>query len=269
MRTVGHPTSLPRRTALSASGEGRRVSSTRDRFGRRSSTDGGSGTANLNPLPPEPAAVKYVEYMGGADAVLDRARRDLAAGEYRWAAQVVNHVVFAEPGNAEARELQAAALEQLGFQAGSGPWRNFYLTGAQELRSGTPERIAGRSRRDAAALVTAMTVETVFDLLGVRLDGPRADGMSLALGWRFPDIGEEWTLRLEHSALSSWPALDDDVDATVTMPRPILTAVLSDPSVLGSALGDGSVTLDGDADALLRLFSLLDQPRSSFNIIEP
>ena len=225
--------------------------------------------ANLDPLPPEPAAAKYVEYMGGADAVLERARRDLAEGEYRWVAQVVNHVVFADPENTEARELQAAALEQLGFQAESGPWRNFYLTGAQELRSGTPDRIGGRSRRDVAALVGAMTVETVFDLLGVRLDGPRAGGSSLALGWRFPDIGEEWTLRLEHSALSSWPALDDDLDATVTMPRPILTAVLSDPSALGSALGDGSVVLDGDADAFVRLFSLLDQPRSSFNIIEP
>ena len=225
--------------------------------------------ANLDPLPPEPAAKRYVEYMGGADAVLDRARSDFEAGEYRWVAQVVNHVVFADPENREARELQAAALEQLGFQAESGPWRNFYLTGAQELRSGTPGRTGGPSRRDAAALVGAMTVEMVFDLLGVRVDGPRADGESIALGWRFPDIGEEWTLYLEHSALSSWPALDEEVDATVTMSRPAFTAMLSDPTALGSALAEGSVTLDGDADAFVRLFSLLDRPGSVFPIIEP
>jgi alkyl sulfatase BDS1-like metallo-beta-lactamase superfamily hydrolase len=225
--------------------------------------------ANLHPLPPAPAAVRYVEYMGGADAVLDRARRDFAAGDYRWVAQVVNHVVFAEPENVEARELQAAALEQLGFQAESGPWRNFYLTGAQELRRGTPDRLGGPGKRQAAAMLSAMTVEMVFDLLGVRLDGPRAADESIALGWRFPDIGEEWTLRLEHSALSSWPTLDDDVAATVTMPRALLTAVLADPSSLAHALEDGTLTLDGDADAFVGLFALLERPRPGFNVVEP
>ena len=97
--------------------------------------------ANLHPLPPEPSAVRYVEYMGGADAVLERARKDFDAGDYRWVAQVVNHVVFAEPGTPR-RELQAAALEQLGFQAESGPWRNFYLTG--RWSSAEP---SGRDRR--------------------------------------------------------------------------------------------------------------------------
>jgi alkyl sulfatase BDS1-like metallo-beta-lactamase superfamily hydrolase len=162
--------------------------------------------AHLHPLPPEPAARRYVDYMGGADAVLARAREDFAAGDYRWVCEVVNHVVFAEPTNVEARELQAAALEQLGYQAESGPWRNFYLTGAKELRRAPGTRPAGAGSgagRQAAALLSAMTVEMVFDLLGARLDGPRADGESVAIGWRFPDLGEEWTLRLEHCALSS------------------------------------------------------------------
>jgi alkyl sulfatase BDS1-like metallo-beta-lactamase superfamily hydrolase len=223
--------------------------------------------ANLHPLPPEPAAARYVEYMGGAAAVLERARADLAAGEYRWVAQVVNHVVFADPGNTEARELQASALEQLGFQAEAGPWRNFYLTGAQELRRGTSPRLAGAVQ--AAPLLAAMTVEMVFDLLGVRLDGPRADGESLAIGWRFPDLGQEWTVRLEHGALNSWPAMDADVDATLTMTRPTLTAVLADPSSIAGALEDGSLRIDGDAAALGRLFALLEQPDMGFSIIEP
>ena len=225
--------------------------------------------ANLHPLPPEPAAVRYVEYMGGAAAVLERAREDFDAGDYRWVAQVVNHVVFAEPGNREARELQADALEQLGFQAESGPWRNFYLTGAHELRRTSAPPRMGPGGRQAAALLRAMTVEMIFDLLGVRLDGPRADGESIAIGWRFPDIGEEWTLRLEHSALSSWPALDDDVDATITMSRTTLTSVLSDPASMGAAVGDGSITIDGDAGTLGRLFALLEQPDPGFNIVEP
>jgi alkyl sulfatase BDS1-like metallo-beta-lactamase superfamily hydrolase len=95
--------------------------------------------ANLHPLPPEDAGRRYVEFMGGAGLLLAKAREAFAAGEYRWVAQVVNHLVFAEPDNTDARHLQADALEQLGYQAESGPWRNFYLTGAQELRHGLPD----------------------------------------------------------------------------------------------------------------------------------
>ena len=222
--------------------------------------------AHLNPYPPVESATRYVAYMGGAAAVLERARRDFDAGDYRWVAQVVNHVVFAEPGNTEARELQAAALEQLGYQAESGPWRNFYLTGAQELRDGVP---TGVPLNDPSPLLRAMTIEMIFDVLGVRLDGPRADGESLAVGWRFPDIGEEWTLRLEHAALSAWPALDRDVGATLTMPRDSLTAMLVNPTSLQAAVQDGTVTIDGDAGVLLRLFGLLSPPTPNFAIIEP
>ena len=225
--------------------------------------------AHLHPLPPEPAAVRYVEYMGGADAVLERARADFAAGDYRWVAEVVNHVVFADPGNTEARELQAATLEQLGYQAESGPWRNFYLTGALELRRPTPTAGAGGGPRQGSPLLRALTVEMVFDLLGVRLDGPRADGRSIVIGWRFPDIGQEWTLRLEHGALNAWPALDDDTDAVLTMPRPTLTGILLDPASLGPAMADGTLQIEGDADALAALFALLEAPTPNFTIVEP
>jgi len=114
-----------------------------------------------------------------------------------------------------------------------------------------------------------MTIEMIFDVLGVRLDGPRADGESLEVGWRFPDIGEEWTLRLEHAALSAWPALDSDVGATLTMPRDSLTALLANPASLGTALEDGTVTIDGDAGVLVRLFGLLSRPEPNFPIVEP
>ena len=92
--------------------------------------------ATLDELPPEEAAKKFVDYMGGADAILKKAKEDYNQGNYRWVAQVVSKIVFADPGNLEARNLEADALEQLGYQAESGPWRNFYLTGAQELRNG-------------------------------------------------------------------------------------------------------------------------------------
>jgi alkyl sulfatase BDS1-like metallo-beta-lactamase superfamily hydrolase len=227
--------------------------------------------ANLDPLPPEPASARYVDYMGGAAAVLARARQDFEAGEYRWVAQVVNHVVFADPGNSEARELQAAALEQLGFQAESGPWRNFYLSGALELRRPTPAQRAdgGGGGGGRSPLMQAMTVEMVFDLLGARLDGPLADGTSLALGWSFPDVGEQWTLRVEHGAVNCWPVLDDDVHATVTLTRETLIAVLVDGSSIPAAVQDGTVVIEGQADVLDRLLALLDGPNRAFSIIEP
>ncbi|HEV3225424.1 MAG TPA: alkyl sulfatase dimerization domain-containing protein [Acidimicrobiales bacterium] len=224
--------------------------------------------ANLHALPPERAAARYVEYMGGADAVIARARRDFDAGEFRWVAQVMNHVVFAAPDNREARELAADALEQLGYQAESGPWRNFYLTGAQELRVGNVRRLQGTAAGQRAIL-QAMTIDMVFDLLGVRLDGPRADGCELAIGWRFTDTGEQWTLRVEHSAINYWPEAEAGAAATIVLARSTLDDVLTDPNSMADKLASGELVIEGDAAKLAEFFGLLDQPDPAFNIIEP
>lgn len=128
--------------------------------------------ANLNPHPPVEAAHRYLDYMGGADTVLDKARASFDAGDYRWVAEVVGHVVFADPDNRAARNLQADAFEQLGYQSESAPWRDFYLTGAQELRHGHPSSNPGRG--PSAETIAAMTVQQLWDSLGVRIDGPAA-----------------------------------------------------------------------------------------------
>ncbi len=126
--------------------------------------------AHLHPLPPVETARRTVAYMGGSAAVLERARRDADAGDLRWAAQVVNEVVFAEPDNAQARELQASVLERLGHRAESGPWRDFYLSGAHELRHGA----VSAPRPLPVGFVVNMPVGLVFRFMAVRLDGPRA-----------------------------------------------------------------------------------------------
>ncbi|MGL5500868.1 MAG: alkyl/aryl-sulfatase, partial [Plesiomonas shigelloides] len=128
--------------------------------------------SNLNPLPPEAAAKKWVEYMGGADAVLAKAQDDFKQGDYRWVAEVTNKVVFADPNNQAAKELNADALEQLGYQAESGPWRSAYLQGAYELRNGVPS--AGGVQTASPDTIRAMTPEMLFDYLSVRLNGPKA-----------------------------------------------------------------------------------------------
>ncbi len=129
--------------------------------------------ANLNPLPPVEASRRYVDYMGGAEAVITKAQKSFDEGDYRWAAQVLNHVVLSEPDNAQARALLADTYEQMGYQAESGPWRNFYLTGALELRHGIPEASPGKM---SPGMVQGLPLENVFQALAVRLNGPKAEG---------------------------------------------------------------------------------------------
>src|SRR6185295_16833798 len=141
--------------------------------------------AHLNPLPPVERGRKYVEYMGGAEAVIMRARKDFVNGEYRFVAEAMSHVVFADPSNTDARRLGADALEQLGYAAESGAWRNAYLYGAQELRHGL-NGPGGRTLPSPSTL-RAMNVDLIFDYLGVRLNGDRAAGKSMVLNWVFSD----------------------------------------------------------------------------------
>ena len=140
--------------------------------------------------------------MGGPAAVIARAREDFKAGRYRWVAQVMDQVVFAEPSNKEARDLAADAFEQLGYLAESATWRNAYLLGAQELRSGV--RSGARSFPGVSPeMLHTMTVALVFDYLGTRIDGPRAGGANIVINWRFTDTRESLASTLEHGALTS------------------------------------------------------------------
>jgi alkyl sulfatase BDS1-like metallo-beta-lactamase superfamily hydrolase len=110
----------------------------------------------------------------------------------------VNQVVFADPGNQEARSLQADALEQLGYQAEASTLRNNYLTAAYELRNGVHAAFSG----GAPGVLTAMTIPMFFDYMGVQLNGPKADGKVIVLNWNFTDVGERYILNLENSALT-------------------------------------------------------------------
>lgn len=204
--------------------------------------------ANLEPLAPVDAAVGYVEFMGGADAVLDKARRCFARGEYRWVAQVVNHVVFADPANREARRLQADALEQLGYQAEAATWRNAYLMGAKELREGSPDWGRIPTRHTARA----MQPEHIFDVIGVRFDPAAHHGEPATLNFWFSDLDEHHVLGVGRSAVHHRPhAVDDEAAASVEIDRPTLVAALDDVTALEGAV------IEGDGEPLLRLLSSL------------
>jgi alkyl sulfatase BDS1-like metallo-beta-lactamase superfamily hydrolase len=183
--------------------------------------------------------------MGGADAVLDKAREAYDRGEYRWVAEVVNHVVFAEPQNQAARALQANTLEQLGYQSEAGTWRNLYLTGAQELRDGTLDLPLPSSASPDA--IKAMSLDLFFNYLGVRLNGAKAGDVRLALNWVFTDTGEQVALLLSNGGLSHvLGRTHDAADATVTLTRAVLNRFILGQSSLDDEAKAGEIAVERD-----------------------
>jgi alkyl sulfatase BDS1-like metallo-beta-lactamase superfamily hydrolase len=184
-------------------------------------------------------------------------------------AEVVNHLVFASPDNLAARELQADALEQLGYQAESATWRNAYLTGTQELRGGPPPSRDIRRR----GLVDALTVEQCFDAIAVRLRAEAVVGVRAITNWRFPDLpeaGRDWILGLENGALHTVAGRHDPAaGATVTVSRATFGAILAGATTVADTMAAGELTIDGDPAALLAIFANLDTFQSGFAIVEP
>jgi alkyl sulfatase BDS1-like metallo-beta-lactamase superfamily hydrolase len=224
--------------------------------------------ANLDPLPPVEAGLKYVEYMGGGAAILARARGDFERGEFRFIAQALGHLVFADPGNMAARALLADTFEQLGYLSESATWRNAYLFGAQELRHGMPT-VPPRppmSRETLAALRT----EQLWDVLGVRLNGPKAEGKHIVLNWSFTDTGETHVLTLENCALTYVSGVQaPDAHATFTLTREILDAVIARQTTFPEAIMGGKIAVTGNAMKLAELMVLMDEFPRMFEIVEP
>ena len=224
--------------------------------------------AHLNPLPEADAAKKYVAYMGGADAVVARARDDFKAGNYRWVAEVMNQVVFADPAHGAARALEADALEQLGYQAESGVWRNVYLTAALELRNGVPA--ATGTSTTSADVIKAIPLGLFFDYLAVRLDASRAAGKKMVLNWNFSDVKQQVRLTLENSVLShrlDRPAANPD--ATITLKRATLDQISLRQKSFGDALQAGEIQIAGNGDKLAELLGLIDSFPAMFDVVTP
>ena len=207
--------------------------------------------------------------MGGADAVLEKAKASFDQGDFRWVAEVVNHVVFADPDNQAAKDLQADALEQLGYQAESGPWRNFYLTGAKELRDGVAQLPTPNTA--SPDTVRAMTLDLFFDYLGVRLnarEGRRCDDEA-QLRLRRPGRNLSAPAGERRPEPHGRAARPDDADATITLSRDTLNNVMLQQRQLDDAVSPGDVKIDGDHAKLDGLVSYLDTFEFWFNIVTP
>jgi alkyl sulfatase BDS1-like metallo-beta-lactamase superfamily hydrolase len=228
--------------------------------------------ANLNKLTPSQAGARYVELAGGSDALLAVAQRYFDAGDYRWVVELVNHLVFADATNERARNLQADAFEQLGYQAESATFRNSYLMGAQELRNGPPPRAEARVR--ARSLIKAMTIEQVFDTLALRLISENVGGLSLAINWQFADMAgtrdELWEIGISNRTLYATQGRHNPVAlATVKITRDLFLEVIAQTTSFAEELKSGAATIEGDAGALLTVFGNIDSFSTGFAIVEP
>jgi alkyl sulfatase BDS1-like metallo-beta-lactamase superfamily hydrolase len=224
--------------------------------------------ASLNPLPPTEAAKRYVELAGGPEALMQNAQAAFEAAEYRWVAELLNHMIFAEPGDAEAKALLATTYDQLGYQAESGPWRDVYLTAAYELRHGAPD--VGLNIASMEDVLRQTPVHRFFDSMAVRLNGPDAENVELSVNIVLTDLSESYLLDIENAVLHHRPSLPEEpADATLKMTHGLFIRMLTGQAGLKDLLLSDELELEGSKLDLLKFFSLFDKPAGRFNIVTP
>ncbi|WP_372943038.1 alkyl/aryl-sulfatase [Shewanella sp.] len=226
--------------------------------------------ANLNPLPTKQEATKFVEYMGGANNIVKKAKVDFNQGEYRFVATALNKVVMADPGNQHARDLLADTYEQLGYQAEGAGWRNIYLTGAQELRVGIQP---GAPKSASADVLSEMDMTTLFDFLAVKIDSIAADklgNISLNVVTKATQTTPETIVfvELSHGNLNNIVVEKaKTADATLTIEKDDIVNVLLGKTSLKQLLEQGKASMTGDQQAFGKIASTLVQFDESFAIV--
>ncbi|MEH7073358.1 alkyl/aryl-sulfatase [Neobacillus drentensis] len=223
--------------------------------------------SDLDPLPQVETGHKYVEYMGGATIILEKAKADFDNGEYRWVAQVLKNVVMADPENTEAKSLLADAYEQLGYQAESANWRNIYLVGAAELRNGLNQ---ANTPLDVSGIINYMPVEDFLKLIAIKLNGPKADGEEITLNVNLSDSNQNYAIYLENSVLTYKAGkVEANADVTLTLDRLTLFGIglgLHSPE---QAVAAGKLIVSGDQTRLDEFLALMDEFNPFPNIVTP
>ncbi len=227
--------------------------------------------AHLWEHPPVESARRHVEAMGGADAALQTAQQAYDAADYRWVAQLVNYVIFADPTNKTAKDLQASAFEQLAYGAENATWRNFYLSGAHELRNGA---FGTPTTANSTGMAAALSVDQVFDAVSLRINGPEAWEVRMTVDWRISDENNRiHRTELRNGVLVHYDRFPGDdlpaADATVALTRPVLIRTLVGGADMKKGVIDGDIAIDGDATALTKLPGVIDKPDPNFAIVTP
>ena len=224
--------------------------------------------AHLNPLPPKESAIRYIQFMGGGESVLKKAKASFDKGEYRWVAEVLNHLVFADPENEQAKALLARTYDQLGYQSESGPWRNVYLTAAYELRHGAPEE--GLDLESAMGILKLTPLPRFFDSMAVRLNGPDAAGKKMSINITFTDLDESYVLTLENGVLHHRRSSPDpEANAGVKLTHDLFLKILVGQAGIKETIFSDDLETGGNRIDLVRFLLLFDRPKGNFNMITP
>jgi len=222
--------------------------------------------ANLNPLPPEETSVRMVELMGGADEVIKKARQAFEKGDYRWVAQLLNMVVFADPKNMDARNLEADALEQLGYQQESSIWRGAYLVGAKELRTGKNIGIFRRS----LSFYGKLPLPSLMECIAASLNGPKADNKVMNINFIFPESDSRYLMQLKNSVVHNYKdRSEDNADVTVTVDKASFVKLVLLKTPVDEIMKAGLLKIEGNKERLKEFISLLDEFDGKFNIMLP
>lgn len=224
--------------------------------------------ANLNPLADAQASVRYVQAMGGENKVQELAQSAFDDGDYRWAAELLNRLVFAGKDGSETRELLASCYDQMGYQAESGPWRNVYLSAAWELRNGTLEE--GVDISVMSDVLANTSVDKFFDSMAVRLDGDKARGKELSVEFYFTDLGQRYRLEIRNSVLRHYKVEEEgNADAALVLSRGMFNRLTLGQVGLSDALFSDDLSFQGSKLTLLEFFGLFDNPTGTFAIVTP
>jgi alkyl sulfatase BDS1-like metallo-beta-lactamase superfamily hydrolase len=226
--------------------------------------DGNPST--LYQLPPVEQANRYMNFMGGADAVVEKARASFDAGDYRWVAEVLNHVVMSDPEHIAGRALLADTLEQLGYQSESAPWRNFYLCGALELRQGLPETKAFQASGGIAA---GMPIENFFQTLAVRLLPTAADGLTVGILLKLTDMEDNYLITIKNSVFNYFKNKESAADTTLTVSsadfKKLIMGITDGPTLMS----ENKLDIAGNAQVMLGFAQLFDQFPRRFPLVTP
>ena len=224
--------------------------------------------AQLNPLPPVESSVRYVEFMGGADTMLEKAASYLAKGEYRWVGEVINHLVFAEPDNMAARNMLAEAYRQMAYQAESGPWRDIYLSGAKELTEGKAHQASAVFSAEDFFLQVPLI--EFMKALSVTLDAEKAEGQRLKINVSFKELDQNFVLSIRNSVMyyRELPA-DKSADASITINRGLFFQIMTKQVDIIDLVRSEELQIEGGILKLVKFFSLLGESNDNFNIVTP
>ncbi|MFO1114248.1 MAG: alkyl sulfatase dimerization domain-containing protein [Beijerinckiaceae bacterium] len=222
--------------------------------------------SNLDQLPPVEEAKRYVALAGGVDNMIATAQKAFDAGDFRWSAEVLKHAVYAEPNNAAAKELLARTFDQMGYMAESAPWRNFYLTGATELRNGAPK--TGKSLAMMQDMLLQTPIERFLERMAASIDGAKAADSNLKINISFSDLSENYVLWIENAVLHFRKgAPEKNANATLTLTKPFFIKMMTGQAGAKDLLFSSDVKTDGSSIDLGRFLLMIEKAPGTFPIV--